>query len=97
MCATWQPEQFENESATPLLVGTQRIPKISPVGRIVVRDGPNVSRLRAAAIQMGSSVRSARWSSSSKTRRPAVIQSASVQRASGSISGFGPTRCSISQ
>ena len=83
MWATWQPEQFENESATPLLVGTQRIPKISPVGRIVVRDGSNVSPLRAAAIHLGSSVRSARWSSSSNTRRPAEIQSVSVQLASG--------------
>ena len=49
MCATWQPEQFENESATPLLVGTQRMPKISPVGRIFVRES-NVTALRAAAI-----------------------------------------------
>ena len=73
----WQLLQFENPRATPFFVGTHRIDGTVPSG-----NGSaflKVSALLAAAINFASRDRKWRWSASSKTRCPALIQSGSVE------------------
>jgi hypothetical protein len=93
----WQPPHADIDIPTPFFVGSHRRAPNEPSDSGTAFCCCRYAALLICEMNEGSKLVSCGVVASSNTRWPASVQSASVFNSARSISGFGPTRWSISQ